>query len=138
MLLQAGGSVTSFEPQNKGSALGFVDHIVRLGDTELVEAVLQSSCVYPKQYRSEKAFILAIAAAKTDQVPILQAIVNSDPEAFHDRGSKLTPIMYAVNRGHVAAFRTLIIPSGFSNEPEDRDFPLRLGRLQSYAARGGV
>ncbi|KZM25694.1 uncharacterized protein EKO05_0000959 [Ascochyta rabiei] len=121
LLLRAGGSVRMFESDSWNSSVpGFVDHIVRIGDVQLVQAVLAVEKPQLKKDRTSKAHALAIAAAKIGQIPILQSILKSDPDAAEYRGRKAAPIQHAVSRGQMSAVQILLAPSGHCKDPSNK------------------
>ncbi|XPT01466.1 hypothetical protein M3J09_010601 [Ascochyta lentis] len=113
LLLRAGGSVNNFGSYD-GKSAGFVDHIVRVGDRQLVEAVLEIKIPQFKRDRASKARAIASTAARVGQVSILELIIRSDPEVFEYKGRESTPIDYAVACGQISSVQTLLVPSGLS------------------------
>lgn len=135
MILRAGGSVSRFGPRFWETELGFADHMVRSGDVQLIEAVIQDEFPQLKWSRSIKAAGFANAAAKIGHIPILQSIIKSDPQAFEGKSGN-TPIYYAVDRGHMAAVQMLLTPSGLSQDRRTVSFRKR-SLLLRLAAKGG-
>lgn len=97
---------------------GFVDHVVRLGNVNLVEAILQEDAPQLGYGHGLKVLAFAVAAAKIGQTEILSSLIHSDAEVFenpkdflHVSSNRHNPMFYAVCYGHTAAVKLLLTPS---------------------------
>lgn len=104
-LLEARATLRCFSSYSWDSRLCFVDHVVRIGDVSLVQAIIKAEHIQDRT----KAYSFAVAAAKVGHVPILQSLLSCDSEAFEGRINRMRPpIYYAVKYAQMEALHVLL------------------------------
>ncbi|KAF2629137.1 ankyrin [Macroventuria anomochaeta] len=135
-LLRAGACVRYFRPREDTPKLCFVGHVVRIGDTSLVESIVKSDTPQINTHGASKTYAFAVAAAKIGQMSFLRLISDTDRAVFRNRRyGQQRPVYYAVSCGQVEAVRMLLAPVPY--EIRETAASLGLGSLTQLAAQKG-
>ncbi|KAJ8111099.1 hypothetical protein OPT61_g6227 [Boeremia exigua] len=149
LLLRAGATTPRFEQERNDavSNLAFVDHIIRIGNFELIKNILREKTTQLKYETGSKVRALAVAAARVGDMRVLGYLLDCDPDVLESPYKHLQiyakewieckrqgPLWYAILNGHTQAVQLLLTPSTNYKGPHATTLPRR---LLPHAARKG-